>query len=374
MFIEAFNTEGAQDDLISTTYYTYNAVGNVTRVTIERESPDPDERKFTATRFIYARNGAAVSYVIGEAWDIPAAGETGSDAFDIVYGREFRYDGARARYLVRELDTEQLELGNVVSLSEIWSDYDGDSIYGDFTLAGATLTQTAIYEPGIGRSFAPSDGFGTQYYHADAIGTTRMLTNTTSPPSVSGESSYTAFGEQIGGTSQRYGYAGAWGYQTATSDTPGDAYAADFKFMHVGARYYDPATGRFLQRDPIGIRGGLNVYAYVKNLPTVYVDPSGKIIPILIVTGIAAAVKLAETIINMQNAAEIVDADNPDYEPTIDQLIDDLQNREEKIEKLGGAAACLAEKTPGTSITGPPAPPTDVAGGILDVAGGVAGL
>ena len=62
---------------------------------------------------------------------------------------------------------------------------------------------------------------------------------------------------------QRYGYAGAWGYQTATSETPGDAYATDFKFMHVGARYYDPATGRFLQRDPIGIQGGLNVYGYV---------------------------------------------------------------------------------------------------------------
>jgi len=48
-----------------------------------------------------------------------------------------------------------------------------------------------------------------------------------------------------------------------------------FDFLHVGARYYDPSSGRFLQRDPIGIMGGTNVYAYVYNMPTRGVDPTG---------------------------------------------------------------------------------------------------
>ena len=86
---------------------------------------------------------------------------------------------------------------------------------------------------------------------------------------------YTAFGELVSGTSGRFGYVGAHGYQTAASDTPGDPYAADMPYQHVGARYYDPTTGRFLQRDPIGIRGGPNVYAYVRSTPTRGVDPAG---------------------------------------------------------------------------------------------------
>ena len=99
------------------------------------------------------------------------------------------------------------------------------------------------------------------------IGTTRNMSDS-GGTGVSG-ATYTAFGERasgsMGGPGERYGYAGAWGYQ-ADEDLP---------FLHVGHRYYDPARGRFLQRDPIGIRGRMNVYEYVGNTPTSRIDPTG---------------------------------------------------------------------------------------------------
>jgi RHS repeat-associated protein len=40
-------------------------------------------------------------------------------------------------------------------------------------------------------------------------------------------------------------------------------------------RNYDPATGRFIQRDPAGTTDGLNLYTYVGNNPLSYADPAG---------------------------------------------------------------------------------------------------
>ncbi len=40
-------------------------------------------------------------------------------------------------------------------------------------------------------------------------------------------------------------------------------------------RYYDPSSGRFLTRDPISYSGGINLYAYVQNNPTNFIDPIG---------------------------------------------------------------------------------------------------
>jgi RHS repeat-associated protein len=39
-------------------------------------------------------------------------------------------------------------------------------------------------------------------------------------------------------------------------------------------RYYDPQIGRFISKDPIGLAGGLNLYAYAPN-PVRWVDPRG---------------------------------------------------------------------------------------------------
>jgi RHS repeat-associated protein len=47
------------------------------------------------------------------------------------------------------------------------------------------------------------------------------------------------------------------------------------RFSYYRARYYDPQARQFISEDPIGLDGGINLYAYVGNNPLKLVDPSG---------------------------------------------------------------------------------------------------
>ena len=76
----------------------------------------------------------------------------------------------------------------------------------------------------------------------------------------------------------------AWGNLLSGGDTTGPSgYRAQFGYytdhetglILCGHRYYDPAAGRWLTRDPIGIAGGLNVYGYCGGDPVSFTDPWG---------------------------------------------------------------------------------------------------
>ena len=73
-----------------------------------------------------------------------------------------------------------------------------------------------------------------------------------------------------------------WGEVAADTGTTtrlrlaGQQYDQATRLYYMRARYYDPALGRFLSEDPIGITGGLNLYAYAGNDPVNHADPSGK--------------------------------------------------------------------------------------------------
>jgi RHS repeat-associated protein len=101
----------------------------------------------------------------------------------------------------------------------------------------------------------------------------------------------------------RYSYD-AWG-QTDTS-IPDTQIGTENKFRFTGealdpgtglyylrARYYDPSVGRFISRDPYDgwayLPTTLNKYPYAHNIPTAYVDPSGKFPAIILLFALNAA-------------------------------------------------------------------------------------
>jgi len=271
-YYEVYDTSGQAQTLLSTTWYyytrewdpTYADIGNVTRIVTKPEA----STQYSGVRFGYAKNDRALTFAVGETWEWDENPLHCPTNYNVEWAREFRYDGARARYLNRQLAPGALMQGNFVSLSDTWTDYDRDEAYGDFEVTSInplTVANRRSYEPGLAQvdPWMSSGGTATDYVMSDHLGTTRGLVAPNNVPTDAAV--YTAFGERISGTNHRFGYIGSWGYQSH----------GEFEFLHVGARYYDPVTGRFLQRDPIGINGGSNVYVYALNNPLAHIDIEG---------------------------------------------------------------------------------------------------
>jgi RHS repeat-associated protein len=56
---------------------------------------------------------------------------------------------------------------------------------------------------------------------------------------------------------------------------PGQFYDQNAKLHYNYFRDYDPNIGRYIESDPIGLKGGINTYAYVSDNPVNLVDPKG---------------------------------------------------------------------------------------------------
>ena len=116
------------------------------------------------------------------------------------------------------------------------------------------------------------------YFISDALGSVIGLTDSGS--NIQTEYTYEPFGK-----TSATGAANTSPFQYTSRENDGSG------LYYYRARYYHPGLQRFISEDPIGFAGGdPNLFAYTRNSPTIFRDPSGEIlVPAAVVAGVLCA-------------------------------------------------------------------------------------
>ena len=167
--------------------------------------------------------------------------------------------GNRVSVTDNGVTTERMYLQG--SLPSVAAEYVNGQLKERHIVVGAVRVADVTGTTGV----SPVDSGSTRYYHADLIGSTRLVTDGSG--AIVNRRAYKAFGETRtgGGVNNSAGYVGTLGVET---DSTG--------LLFMRNRYYSPSLGRFIQMDPIGLSGeDVNLYRYCGNAPIVWLDPVG---------------------------------------------------------------------------------------------------
>lgn len=142
----------------------------------------------------------------------------------------------------------------------------GEQEFAEFSGVGTVyVDRVYAFGPGLDEPVLDINAVSgvRSYYFEDALGSVIALTNGSGV--VSEKHAYTPYdvGVSAAGSTAAYRFAGR-------------RFDPETGLYHNRARAYSPTLGRFLQADPIGTDGGINLYAYVNNDPLNMVDPKGE--------------------------------------------------------------------------------------------------
>ena len=161
-------------------------------------------------------------------------------------------------------DSQNRRIRKTANGRTVYYHYDLDNQLLAETLADGTPLREYVYLDGEPLAVRVHDiNPGMYFYVNDHLGTPQQLMN------LSREVVWKAAYLPFGAAQIRVG--------TITNNLrfPGQYYDAETGLHYNWNRYYNPAIGRYISADPVGLEGGMNLYAYVDNDPVNWSDPNG---------------------------------------------------------------------------------------------------
>jgi len=261
----------------------YDGVGNRTRAYLK-----------SATETDYVANAVnEYTDVGGVAWEHDAAGNLTKDDGRYYY---WDYRGQLTRVTDQEAtpnvlaefryDAEGRRIEKVSSGTTTRYYLDGARIVEETEGTGSpTVERQYVYGRGVDDVLVLFDkdgeSYDAYYYLKDPLWSAEALVD--EDAAVAEAYAYALYGAPTIKTGD--GGDGDWfdgDETTATTSALGNPYLftarrwdADLSLQYNRARYYQPATGRWISRDPLGYVDGMGLYEYVQSEPVAFADPLG---------------------------------------------------------------------------------------------------
>jgi RHS repeat-associated protein len=257
---ELVSTAGdIQDQVLA---YTYDALGNRVRTTVNGQGEDYDVNSLNQ----YTQVGASTNTYDLDGNLIRQEGPNGATVYTYDDSKRLvgvTRGGTNWTYRYDPLGNRVAEDENGAVTHYVFDPVGLGNVVGEYNANG---TQRARYTHGAGlvRRSAAADGI--HYYTFDPMGNVSEMTGAAGAPQ--NAYAYRPFGETLRQDQLAPNPFKFMGQLGVMADNTG--------LYSMRARQYDPRLGRFTAMDPIGLGGGdANLYRYALNSPTHLVDPSG---------------------------------------------------------------------------------------------------
>lgn len=212
------------------------------------------------TPLTYDINGNIITDETGNGYTWDALNRLTTITYSGGATSNFAYDGLSRRISIIEKNSS----GAITSTKNyLWV---GSEVAEERDSSGITVTKRFFPQ---GEQQIASGTATVYYYTRDHLGSVREMCS--SSGAIVARYNYDPYGRAPAGQSSNL----VSGTNLATFQYTGAYFHQASGLSLTLYRAYDPNTGRWLSRDPIGIRGGINPYSYVENDPIVGIDPLG---------------------------------------------------------------------------------------------------